>query len=120
MIGSILMVIFSPIQAQTETQCVRQDSQSVNCKTRIIDPVSESYSKALGLMPQAESYQDQELKKQQIKRLELQNDLLRRQLQVQAAPGFDKRQCGRSAKAAIDGNDLGLARDILNACTGQR
>lgn len=120
MIGSILMVIFSPIQAQAETQCVRQDSQSVNCKTRIIDPVSESYSKALGLMPQAESHQDQELKKQQIKRLELQNDLLRRQLQVQAAPGFDKRQCGRSAKAAIDGNDLGLARDILNACAGHR
>lgn len=118
---SLVALPLSAAAAQTQTRCVRQDLRTVDCATTSTAPTLDGYSKALGagrnLVP---DYQDQERNRQQIEQLRLQNEVLRRQLEVQAAPGYDPKQCRRSAKAAIDGGDLVLARDVLNACAGDR
>lgn len=107
--------------AQTQTRCVRQDNRTVDCTTKETTPPLDAYAKALEAGQQlVPNYQDQERVREQITQLRLQNEMMRRRLEMQAAPGYDQKQCRRSAKAAIDAGDLILARDVLNACADER
>lgn len=106
--------------AQVRTKCVRTDGVTVNCVTTGQQQPLGSYANALGaaqrLVP---NYQDQQHVRQQTEQLRLQNEMMRRQMERDAASGYGRKQCRQSAKAAIGADDLALARDVLNACAGQ-
>jgi len=118
---AVPLCIGSATSAQVQTRCVRQDYRTVDCETTAPSPTLDSYATALStsqqLVPETRS---QDFAEQQIQNLRLRNQMMRRQLELQAAPGYDHKQCRRSAKAAIDASDLTLARDILASCAGQR
>jgi hypothetical protein len=117
----LLLVVALAGQAggETRTTCVRQDARTMECKSESRSPDLGGYSRGLAagqdLVP---DYQEQRRAAHQAEQLRLQNEVLRRQLEVQAAPGYDRKQCRRSAKGALDVDDLRLARDILTACAG--
>jgi hypothetical protein len=118
-IATMTAAVSHPAEAQTQTRCVRQDNRTLFCATKPAAPPLDGYANALGTTQELESsYQDQERNRQQIEQLRLNNEMMRRQLEVQAAPSYDQRQCRRSAKAAIDAGDLVLARDVLKAFAG--
>ncbi|MDR6790793.1 hypothetical protein J2Y58_004176 [Sphingomonas sp. BE138] len=122
MAGLVISVLAAtPADAQVRTRCVRQDGRTVDCTSEATTAPLNGYSQALStaqdLVP---NYQEQQRNSQKIEQLRLHNELLRRQLEVQSASGYDQKQCRRSAKAAIDTGDLVLARDVLNVCAGDR
>ena len=107
--------------AQVRTRCTSQDGLTIECETDNPRPAQplDSYAKALEaaqrLVPDQQGGQ---LERAQIDQLRLHNEMMLRQLEREAAPGYDYKRCRRSAKAAIGAGDLALARDVLNACAG--
>lgn len=119
LIAGVALAVSSSASAQVKTKCVRQDSVTVDCETTNRTPALNSnataFAAAQRLVPDWRAGDIQEAQLQQIR---LQNEMMRRQLERQSAPGYDRKQCRQSAKAAINADDLALARDVLMACAG--
>ena len=101
--------------AQTSTTDCTTIGSVTHCKSQRDVPLD--YAAALGVAQDlVPDYQEQRERQLRIRQLELENRLMERQNTLQAAPGFNEKQCRNAAKSALANNDLVLARDVLNAC----
>jgi hypothetical protein len=115
------VILSASADGQVRTRCVRTDGVTVDCVTTGTTPPLKSNAEALAaaqrLVP---NWREGDEREASLQNMRLQNEMMRRQMERQSAPGYDRKQCRQSAKSAINADDLALARDVLVACAGGR
>lgn len=121
LIAVVSVAASSATEAQVRTRCTNLDGRTTECRTTGTETPVSVADYAGGLMAGEASvpkHQDNRLANEQIEQLRIRNQLKRRELERQDAPGYDRTRCRRSAAAALNADDLILARDVLIACGG--
>lgn len=106
----------SGVAAQSATTECSTIGRITRCDSQASQPMDygATIRSGMSVVPDIQEHRERDLR---IRRLELETRMLERQSVMQAAPGYNAKQCRNAARTALAENDLKLARDVLVACT---